>query len=679
MDQQGGRGQLRRLSILGVTAWCLFVLGLYFWPAGTLLDRFEWRTVDWRFHVRGALEPNQSDHKITIVAVDEQSIHDLGRWPWPREAFARLVEKINRAGAGRIVFDVFFTEADTSPGGAASDAALVRRTRQAGNVYHAGFVYSPSGGQGPAVPAAVAARAWDGVRVGQGGGLAAVAQLVEPEAVTLPLPALATAARGFGVANVLDSGDGVYRHLVPLIRYQGKLYPSVALALAADWLQVRPEQITVTPGREINLGGRRRIPLDMHGRLLIDFLGGDHTFEYVSLAQVMRQSDQTNRDTFRNGIVLIGVTAPGIYDLRANPFDTVYNGVEAEASAIDALLSDRFISQASPLLTGALLLLVIPLYGALLPRLRTALMIPLALAVVAVYPWLGITLFTRHRVLLDLVNPSLAMLGALVIILVLRLLIEERRRHQVQTILRYFVPPQLVGRLVEEEALTTLRGERREVSVLFADLRNFTAAAEALPPEDTVAFLNRYFGLMHEVIWEHEGTLDKYIGDEIMVFYNSPVAQPDHARRAVMTAIDMQRRIMANQAEWEYLGVPGLAAGIGIATGQAVVGYVGSALDPANARMQYTVIGQNVNLASRLQALCKTLGCRILISDDTYRAVADTILAQDLGELAITGFQHPMRVWHVLDYQEQTLRGHWEPVGTPLAAPVSAQKGDDAV
>jgi len=679
MGHHGGSGQFQRLSLLGVTAWCLFVMGLYFWPTGTLLDRFEWRTVDWRFQLRGPLTPNQTDHKITIVAVDENSIRALGRWPWPRKTFARLVDKINRARPERVVFDVFFTEHDTSADGLASDAELVRATREGGNVYHAGFIYHPASGSGPTVPPDVAALAWNDAQVRRGSGLAVVAQLIAPEAVTLPLPDIARAARGFGVANVLDSGDGIYRHLVPLITYQGKIYPSVALALTADLLRVKPADVVVTPGRGISLGGQRHLPLDMHGRLLIDFIGPDHTFEYVSVADVLRQSDEANREAFRNGIVLIGVTAPGIYDLRASPFATVYNGVEAEASAIEAMLANRFIRQPSPLLTALLLAGLVVLFGMLLPRLRTAVMTPLALGLLVCYPWLGTVLFTRHRVLVDIVNPTLAMLGCLLIIVVLRLLIEEKRRHQVQTILRYFVPPQLVGRLVEQEAQMTLRGERRDTSVLFADLRHFTATAEALAPEDTVAFLNRYFGLMHEVIWEHEGTLDKYMGDEIMVFYNAPVAQPDHAHRAVMTAIDMQRRIIANRAEWEYLQVPDVAAGIGIATGQAVVGYVGSEVGSGTARMQYTVIGQTVNLASRLQALCKALGCRILISDATYRAVAEMIEAQDLGLVPIPGFQQPVRVWHVLDYKQEALRGHWGPVGTPIAAPTHAQTEHDAV
>lgn len=670
MSETSSSRRFRVVSLLGVSLWCLLVLGVFFWPRGTLLDRVEWRTVDWRFHVRGQQQPR---NKIIIVAVDEESINRQGRWPWRRDVFAELVRRLDTAGARQIVFDVFFTEPDGTPGGAASDAALASSTRRAGNVFHAGFIYDPGTAAPETAAPQVAARAWEETRVQHAAGLASVAQLIEPQAVTFPLPELAAAAAGFGVANVVGSGDGVYRYLVPLVRYQERLYPSVALAVAARDLGLTPAQVTVTPGRGIALGDLH-IPLDMQGRLLIDFLGPDHTFEYVSVAQVMRQTLEENRDLFRDKIVLVGVTAPGIYDLRASPFDAIYNGVEAQASAIDAILSRRFIEQTLPWQTALVVLSLVLIFGLLLPRLPATWMTALGVLALVSYPWMAVNLFIRQRLLIELVAPTTAMLGALLIIVILRLLIEERRRHQVQTVLRHFVPPQLVGRLVEDEALMTLRGERREISVFFADIRNFTATAEVLAPEDTVTFLNRYFNLIHEVIWEHEGTLDKYIGDEIMVFYNAPVAQADHARRAVMTAIDIQRRISANQAEWEYLGVQDLAAGIGIASGQAVVGYVGS-----SERMQYTVIGQTVNLASRLQALCKKLGCRILISDATYQAVADLIVAQDLGEMPITGLQLPVRVWHVLDYREEKLRGQWAPVGVPVVVQPSAQTSEDAV
>jgi len=189
-----------------------------------------------------------------------------------------------------------------------------------------------------------------------------------------------------------------------------------------------------------------------------------------------------------------------------------------------------------------------------------------------------------------------------------------------------------------------LRGQRRQVTVLFADIRNFTAKSEALSPEQTVELLNRFFYLVHETIWEMEGTLDKYMGDGLMAFWNAPLDQPDHALLAVQAAVHMQRRIQYNQAEWEFLGMPKLAAGIGIATGEAVVGYVGS-----GERMQYTAIGAHVNLAARLEALTKDVGSPILVSESTWERVGHLVEGRSLGPIEVRGFSEPVQVYEVTD------------------------------
>jgi adenylate cyclase len=656
MPSSPPRRRHSRLTSVVVAVWGLVVLAAFFWEGNTVLDRMEWRTVDWRFQVRGPISANPD---IAIVTVDEESIREVGRWPWPRERYARLIDELSRLGARAIVFDIFVTEPDTTRGGAASDEALVGATRRAGKVYYPAFVLPPGTSAWSPSPQ-IQKQAWNDVRVLPGSGLGQVAELISPQAVTFPIPELAAAARGIGVANILDSGDGIYRHLVPLIRYEHQIYPSVALAVAADTLKVSHSNIRIVPGAYVDLGEQRRVPLDMHGRMMINFVGNPgKAYRYIPAASVL--SRLAPAEAVKGKIVLIGVTAPGIYDLRASPYDTNFHGVESEANAIDNALSGSFLREVPPLHTALVLLGVIVVFGLLLPCLATPELCILSGGAIVSYPWLAIWLFSRHAIVVSLVHPLGAMLGSFLIVLMIRLLVEERRGRRAHDLLRFFVPPQLVARLVEDEALTTMRGERREISVFFADLRNFTATAEELAPEDTVLFLNRYFSLMHEVIFEHAGTLDKYIGDEIMAFFNAPVTQADHARLAVMAAIDMQRRIMANQAEWEYLQVPVLQAGIGIATGPAVVGYVGSA-----ERMQYTVIGRTVNLASRLQALCKQLQCRILISDATYQAVSDLVEVEDLGEMRIAGFALPVQVWHVLDYRDAQMRGHWGPVDEPV-------------
>ncbi len=207
-----------------------------------------------------------------------------------------------------------------------------------------------------------------------------------------------------------------------------------------------------------------------------------------------------------------------------------------------------------------------------------------------------------------------------------------------------FVPESIVDRVVDADPASLLTGQRRVVTVVFADLRGFTGASENMPPEDAVELLNRFFLFVQEVIFEFEGTLDKYMGDGLMAFFNAPVEQHDHALRAVQTAVHMQRRIKANAAEWDFLGMPNLAAGVGISTGEAVVGYVGT-----GERMQYTAIGSNVNLASRLEGLNKDLDTDILISQSTLELVADQIVSEAVGPVDVRGFMEPVQIYSVTD------------------------------
>lgn len=640
MSSSAASTRFIKVSFLSVVAWAVIVLLLFFLPGNTLMDRFELRTLDWRFHRRGELEPS---NRLLIVAVDDLSIREIGRWPWSRQTVAELVNRLQAAGAERIIFDIFFVDEDKSPGGAAADQSLVQATKTADIVYHSGYVHEVNSSHGNDTHREYEAVALPPTAYHSPTGWRTVATLIEPPAIALPLPELVRAARGVGVANVLDSGDGLYRHLVPLIRVKENIIPSIALLVSADLLGVTREEIQIHPGSHIQLGQKRRIPIDSEGRMLINFMGGSDTYPYLSAAEVMRNKAGTSNKNLQGKTVLIGVTAPGIYDLRASPYDTIFNGVETEANALDNILTDRFLYQVHPFATGVGILIISLVLAWLLPRVSTVSMCIFALAGVVGYPWICVYLFSNYNLVLHLVAPVMMSAGTLVIMLALRLGVEERRRHQAQSVLRHFVPPQLVNRLVEDEAVMTLRGERREISVFFADIRHFTSSAEELAPEDTVSFLNRYFELMNEVIWENEGTLDKYIGDEIMVFFNAPLIQDDHVHRAVMTAIEMQQRIAANVAEWEYLGMPDLHAGIGIATGPAVVGYVGS-----GERMQYTVIGRTVNLASRLQAHTKVIGCRILIDHATYLQVQDIVDAEDIGLVNLPGIQEPVRVWKVL-------------------------------
>lgn len=627
-----------------MAAIALVILVMRFWPTLTVLDRIECRTVDWRFLQRGARAP---DPRILIVTVDQGSIAQLGRWPWPRRRFAEVIRVLSAAGVRAIAFDIFFSDPDESVGGAASDEELIRATRESGEVYHAAFGHRQERDPpGAATVADLARHSWSRARVVTDGGLAAAAGIFEVGQITAPLPGLVEAAAGIGFTNVVDSGDGVYRHAFPIVQYRGELYPSLALAVAARILQVTPDEVVVRPGRHIDLGGKRLVPIDAHGRMSIDFAGGSGTYPYLPVRDLLAlaaSDPEALRDRLAGKIVLVAVSAPGLYDLRASPFDTVFNGVETQANALDNVLNDRFLRTTSGLTAALTIVLLAVVMYAGLGRLRPGWAIRFALLILAAYNYLAFLLFARGLAV-EMVAPNLLMIGTVLAALSLRLMGEESERERTMDALARFVPAAVMDRVVMEEPGALLRGQRRVVTVLFADLRDFTARSERMSAEQTVELLNRFFLLMQETIFEFEGTLDKYLGDGLMAFWNAPLEQPDHALLAVRAAVHMQRRINFNRAEWEFHGMPDLAAGIGISTGEAVVGYVGT-----GERMQYTAIGAHVNLAARLEGLTKEVGAGIIISASTHAQVADAVEARPLGPRRVRGFSEPIEVYEVLE------------------------------
>ncbi|MFW5867479.1 MAG: CHASE2 domain-containing protein, partial [Armatimonadota bacterium] len=322
--------QRRRLALV-IALVVAIVLLLRFWPAFTLLDGLELQTLDWRFTQRGPRPPHPD---IVIVTVDQSSIAEIGRWPWPRRIFADVIRTVSGAGASAIVFDIFFADPDDSAGGAASDAELIDATREAGIVYHAAFgrAAQQQGDDGSDTPdSALASQSWEAADVIAPGGLNAAASLFGVREVTAPLPGLIDAACGVGFVNVVDSGDGVYRHTFAVLEHEDRLYPSLSVAAAAGLLGAEPEDVIVAPGEHVELNDQRRIPLDRMGRTLVNFAGGAETYPFIPVREVLTMGERAPelaRERFKDTIVLVAVTAPGLYDLRASPFDAVYYGVE---------------------------------------------------------------------------------------------------------------------------------------------------------------------------------------------------------------------------------------------------------------------------------------------------------------------------------------------------------------
>jgi adenylate cyclase len=608
-------------------------------PAGDFLERLELRSIDARFVARGALPT--SGH-IAIVEVDDRSLQEIGRWQWPRATFARLVRALKASGAQAIAFDIFFAEHDSHPGGAESDAELVAAAREAGCVYAAVGGAPADETQVDLDAESLARFAWDAPRdAGGTGGLQTLPN------VSGPFRELAAACRGAGLVDVVPSPDGVYRRCLPAARYGAGVLPAMVLSLATDTLGLHPADVRIRPGHAIDLGGKCTVPLQPDGTMLINYAGPGHTFPYYSAADVLNHPSSLAPGTFAGKIVFIAVTAVGLYDLRACPFDAIFNGVEVQANALDNILQERFLRRQSPASTALVTLLWALVIGFAVARLAPPLWVPATVAAMLVHNLAAVWAFREWGVALAMVTPSLGMACALVLVPAYQISVQERRHKELEHVLGRFVPPEVASRLTQADAEPAIAGELRTVTVLFADLRGFTSASARMNPQDTTALLNRYFRLMHEVIFSFGGTLDKFIGDGLMAFFNAPLEQVDHAHLAVATALEMQRQVDLCRDEWAFFGMPELAITIGISTGQALVGYVGS-----GERMQYTAIGADVNVAARLEELAKELDVRILISESTHRLVSDMVECRDLGPHRLHGVPDPVEAYEVLQIRD---------------------------
>ncbi len=619
----------RREMWFALAAGIVAIAVCYFMPgASALVAEVEYRTVDWRFRIRG---PRPSGRDVVIVGIDEDSLAVYGRWPWPRRVVARLLEQVEKARPRVVAFDVLFAEPSTPT----DDAALEQAIARYGNAVLALFVSSTD------VPEwffeLPQIRAWQRVAAGQSAGDG----VYRAAGLDVPMRRFARAAAALGAAEVVGSADGVYREAPLMIRCGAHLVPSLPLAVTCAARGIQPAAVQFVPGRMLRLGGAE-FPVDVYGLTPIDFAGPTGTFPYVSARAVLAGEKQA-LDALRGKIVLIGATAYGLFDLRPSPYDPQFRGVEALANVVDNLLTGRTLRPTpGPRALLVCLLLAIAV-AAQIGLLRAEWGWLTTLVLVGGYAELAIKAFSGRGIVLPVAGPVIVAAATMMAGLVARLGTVERQRRRAVTVFSRFVPPEIARELVDEDADAAHRGERRVVTVMFADIRHSTAYAQRLTPEELVEALNKFFEEGHAVVWRHGGTLDKFIGDAILAFFNAPQEQEDHVLRAVRAALELVNVIKLHADTWEFHGLPGLSVGVGIATGEAVVGFVGS-----QQRMQYTVIGPTVHLAARLEELAKRLGADVIISEAAYREVADQIEARDRGEHLLHGFEEPVRVYEVL-------------------------------
>jgi len=648
------------------------VAGYYQWG---FLKKLEYDLYDARMLVT---MPGGVDDRIVIVDIDEKSLAEIGRWPWSRDRVARLVDQLfNYYGVAMVGFDIVFPEPDHSSGlrilkalakNEFADNKAYRKKVESlqgeldydhllaqsfkNRLVLLGYYFKSYEGSGTSNSGVLPPPSFDSDIFKGKNVLARQAQGYGGN-----LPALQKAAAGAGHFTPWIDDDGVVRRVPMIYEYKGNYYESLSLAMARMLYGVKqtkpvfasPELSRKTgyPDLESLALDFVHIPVDEHVQALVPYRGFQGSFPYVSAADVINGT--ADKKVLQDRIVLVGTTAPGLYDLRTTPVQKQYPGVEIHANLLAGIM-DQDIKEA-PAYAKGVNILQVTLTGVVL-----ALLLPLLSPV-----WTGLTAAGFMAAILginfwfwqaqNLVLPLAAVLTLVVCIFVLNMsygfFVERRGKKQIAATFGQYVPPELVDEMNFDPKSYTLEAENREMTVLFSDVRGFTTLSEGLSPADLSELMNAYLTPMTSLIHDNRGTIDKYMGDAIMAFWGAPVDNPEHARSAVLTAMAMQERMTAIRKEFRERGWPEIHIGIGINTGSMSVGNMGSKF-----RMAYTVLGDAVNLGSRLEGLTKTYGVEIIVSEST-RAEAPEYTYRELDVVRVKGKDKPIAIYEPVALDEE--------------------------
>jgi len=628
-----------------------------------MVNMLEWKLYDQR--VRWAANPAAARQDIVLVTIDEVSVRRLeplvGRWPWPRLVHADVIDFLAAAGAKTIVFDVLFTERDRRTGfdvggtiwsGQESDRALAASVAKARNVV------------------VLADATFEGLVGETKSGPVAPTPFESRPDVLLPYDELARAARMIGHNYFVLDPDGPVRRAVAFVDHGGRLMPSLS---AAGWMVAASlDPAGAKAGGRGVIVGSHDIPLvtdvlpafdkaqvrQTARRLLIDFRGpavlndGKSTtykqYSYYDLfyarqEQLAGGASSVSPALFRDKIVVIGTTAAGLHDVFTVPFASggKMPGPQIHASVIDQLLSSRFIEPA-PKTLGATLMVATALATALLIvflPLRWA--GPCALLVLATVAVVTFQAFTRGA-WWPLAQPGIGWMTAVVGGLGYQYFVEGRDKRAVKRLFSRYLSPDVYALVLANPALAELGGKRREMTVLFSDIRGFTTMTERGQPEAIVEQLNTYFSAMVDVLFAHRGTLDKFVGDMVMALFGAPLADDEHADHAVQAALAMIARLDELNVEWKAQGLPDIHIGVGVNSGEMIAGTIGS-----DQVRSYTVIGDAVNLGSRIESLNKQYGTSILISESTVSRLKHRYDLHTLGDVVVKGKSQAVAIFEV--------------------------------
>ena len=665
--------------VVASSSLTILIVGALFSLGVPIFDLIELKTYDLRVRSRGELRPSPA---VTLAVIDEKSLDAEGRWPWPRSKIAALVDALARDGAKVIGFDIGFSEPDTNSElglvrdlgrtvdalkirdprlatfisererTADNDQALARAIQTSGAAVVLGYFFHMS-------PAdlgyrleeeeierrltRIAGSAYHQIMY-QRGTVPAAVPFIAAYAPETNLESFSDAAASSGYFSVTSDPDGVVRWMPLVIQGGQDVFPPLSVLCA--WHYLGRPALSVKAGPNgvdgVQLGDRL-IPTDEHGRLLVNFVGPPRSFPHVSVTDIL--AGRHEKGAFNERIVIVGATAIGTHDLRSTPLSPVYPGVEIHATVVDNILRQAFIVKPDWSRVYDLLAIIVLglLVGLVIPRVRAITGLVFAAGLFALYILIARWMFVHAHLWLDVVYPLLALSVNYIALTVYSYVSVERQRKQIKETFRQYVAPVVVEQMLQDPARLRLGGEEKVLTVLFSDLEGFTTYSERYSPHEMATMLGEYYERMTEQIFSSQGTLKEYVGDELMAIFGAPIEQPDHAMRACAAALAMREARTALGSEWTQIGRPRLRARTGINSGPMLVGNLGSSY-----RFAYGVLGDQVNLASRLEGLNRVYGTDILIGEATAQLVDGAFVLRELDMVRVKGRTQAVRIYELL-------------------------------
>ncbi|MDN5097057.1 adenylate/guanylate cyclase domain-containing protein [Aliarcobacter butzleri] len=640
--------KIKKFSIYFVLSLSLsiFLSAIYiFFP--NLPDSLDNRLRDYLFTIRGELPHNQN---VVIVDIDETSIKSLGQWPWSRDKLAKILENLTLANVGIVGLDIVFAEEDrTSPHKILQDLKIYKKDVSNYDLEFANVVEnSPvilgyqfdlvkkdnANAKVPQIPAIFIEKDKPQDK----------SYLIEAYNTILNIPQIQDKAYSSGFFNNIPDDTGIIRSVPLVISYDDTIYPSLALEVIRVINDTQKVLVQYDENGISNIVlDDISIPTDRYGRMLINFRGPERSFKYISAIDIYNNSfDKSEID---GKIVLIGTSAAGLFDLRAIPFDSIFPGVEVHANIIDNILMQDFIYKAS-WLDGAniLIIFVLSIIVVMLTTYTTFWANPIIfISFSTSYLFLVYNLLFDYGIVLNILFPIATVLIASIMTTLFDYFYNIKKEEAIKAKFASKVSKNVMDDILKNIDKNEFSAKSKEVTIFFSDIRGFTNISEKLDAKELISFLNRYMQPMSEIIIKYQGTIDKFIGDAIMAYWNAPIDIKNHCDLALKASLEQLEVLEKLNVELQKENLPKIDIGIGLNTGTVIVGEMGSSL-----RSDYTVIGDTINLGSRVESLCKYYDSKLNISNFTKDKLQEKYIFRFLDLVKVKGKNEPVEIWQVL-------------------------------